>query len=144
MEKLYNRHQNKGTQPTAENLSRALSDVAVGFSRVFILVDALDECQIAESSLVKFVSEILALQSRHNVSLFATSRYSPRLASAFGSSLKQDIRANAEDVHTYPQGHLHELPSFVSQNHNLQKAIIDRITETVDGMYVLCYLGAKR
>lgn len=99
VEKLYNRHQNKGTQPTAEEISRTLSDIAADFSRVFILVDALDECQIAESSLVKFVSEILALQSRHNVSLFATSRYSPRLASAFGGSLKQDIRANFRVVY---------------------------------------------
>lgn len=143
VEKLYNRHQNKGTQPTSEELSRALSDFTASFSRVFILVDALDECQIPESSLIGFLSEIFALQSRLNISLFATSRYSPKPAAAFEDSLKQDIRANGEDVHRYLQGHLHELPSFVSRNHDLQRDIIDRITEAVDGMYVLCYPRVK-
>jgi hypothetical protein len=134
VEKLFGRHQSKGTRPTAEELSRALADVAAGFSRVFVLVDALDEYQPSDRSLDKFLGEIFSLQNSTPVSFFATSRHNPGLAVTFEGCLRQDIRAKDEDVQKYLQGHVYELPSFVSRNADLQREIIDRITQAVDGM----------
>ncbi|PKX93970.1 purine and uridine phosphorylase, partial [Aspergillus novofumigatus IBT 16806] len=41
---LYNQHKTDRTRPSLEEISRTLYSVAVKYSRVFILVDALDEC----------------------------------------------------------------------------------------------------
>ena len=41
---LYDRHRDKRTRPPLEEISRALQSVATVYSRIFIIVDALDEC----------------------------------------------------------------------------------------------------
>jgi Cdc6-like AAA superfamily ATPase len=41
---LYERHKNKRTQPSLEEISKALQSVIAGYSRSFIVIDALDEC----------------------------------------------------------------------------------------------------
>ena len=42
---LYNRHNAKRTRPSFEEISNALDIVAAMYSRIFIIVDALDECR---------------------------------------------------------------------------------------------------
>ena len=42
---LYDTHKEKRTRPSFNEISRALHSVAVMYSRVIIVVDALNECQ---------------------------------------------------------------------------------------------------
>ncbi len=57
---LYDKHRGR-TRPSLDELSRALRAVANLFSRVFIVVDALNECQLSDGSRSKLLGEIFAL-----------------------------------------------------------------------------------
>lgn len=73
------------------------------YSRVFIIIDALDECQASDSSRARFLAEIFNLQARSGVNLFATSRFIPDIVERFKEeeSLLLEIRASDEDVLKY-------------------------------------------
>jgi Cdc6-like AAA superfamily ATPase len=45
---LYQRHQSKRTRPSTDELSGTLQPVLASYSRVFIIIDALDECSISD------------------------------------------------------------------------------------------------
>ncbi|KAF7171886.1 hypothetical protein CNMCM6106_006240 [Aspergillus hiratsukae] len=74
-------------------------------SKVFVLVDALDEYQPSDRSLDKFLGEIFSLQNSTPVSFFATSRHNPGLAVTFEGCLRQDIRAKGSFWRISTLGH---------------------------------------
>ena len=104
------------------------------FSRVFIVVDALDECQRSGGCRTRFLTEISALQTRR-ANIFVTSRFGAEIAERFRGSVSLEIRARPEDVRRYVDGHISHLPSFVGRNPNLQEEIKIEIVKAVDGMY---------
>jgi hypothetical protein len=60
---LYDKHKDKRTKPSFDELSRTLYIVTAMYSRAFIIVDALDECQESDNCRTKFLSEIFNLQA---------------------------------------------------------------------------------
>jgi hypothetical protein len=58
---LYDRHKAKRTQPSLDEISRVLQSVAAIYSRVFLIIDALDECQASDGCRTKFLTEIFNL-----------------------------------------------------------------------------------
>jgi hypothetical protein len=135
---LHDRHKDKRTRPTIDEVLRALQSVSASYSRVFIVVDALDECQASEGCRTRFMSELFNLQTRHGVNILATSRFIPEIVNRFKTEGVEflEIRASNEDVKRYLDGRMGELPSFVQRNTQLQEEIKTQIAEVVDGMYV--------
>lgn len=133
---LYDQHRDKRTRPSFNEISRALQSVAAMCSQVFIVVDALDECQASGGCRTKFLTEIFNLQAKCGAHLFATSRFILEITEVFKSSTSLEIRANRDDVERYLKGHMQQLPSFVRRNQQLQEEIKTGISEAVDGMYV--------
>lgn len=136
---LYDRHKQKKTRPLCDEILGVLQSVVATCPRVFIIVDALDECQTDEGCRARLVSELFRLQTRHSINIFATSRFIPEICDRFKdiSSLSLEIRASPDDVARYVQGHMSHLPSFVQRDKQLQEEITTSISEAVDGMYVL-------
>jgi hypothetical protein len=135
---LYDQHKDKRTRPSVSEFSTALQSVAASYSRVFILVDALDECH--NDCRTELLSVISDLQAKHGINLFATSRLIPEITEKFQQDLRLEIRASQQDVQRYVDGHISKLPSFVRRNSALQKEIGTKISEAIDGMYVALYL----
>lgn len=135
VKELYSRHEKKRSRPSWEEISKALQSAAKSYSRVFILVDALDECQAASGCQMRFLSEIFTLQEKCKVNIFATSRFIPEITRRFEGSVILKIRASVEDVRKYLEGHMFRLPNFVSCNAELREEIKVRIAQSVDGMY---------
>jgi hypothetical protein len=135
---LYNRHKVKGTRPYSE-FSGALQSVAAMYSRVFIVVDALDECQVSDGCRSRFLSEIFSLQAKCGINVFATSRFIPEITEKFNRSTLLEIRASKEDVRKYLDGHIARLPGFVRRSPELQDEIVTEIIRLVDGMYVASF-----
>ena len=106
------------------------------YSRVFIIVDALDECQPFESYRTTFLTEIFNLQAKSRVNIFATSRIIPEITERFEGSVSLEIRASEPDVRRYVDGHISHLPSFVGHRPDLQEEIKAEIVKAVNGMYV--------
>ena len=80
---LYERHKDKRTRPSFDEISKVLHSVVTGYSRAFIIIDALDECQVSDGGRRKFLSEIFNLQAKTGANLFATSRFIPEIMKEF-------------------------------------------------------------
>jgi NACHT domain len=129
---LYNRHKTKGTRPSFIETSNALRSVIAHLSRVFIVIDGLDECDPLTTSPI--LDEFFDIQTTSKLNLLATSRYTPEITARFQNRPTQEIRAAKPDVIAYLSANLKKLPEFVSRKQQLQQAIVNQITDTVDGM----------
>ncbi|UKZ78708.1 hypothetical protein TrVFT333_006454 [Trichoderma virens FT-333] len=137
---LYGSHKAKGTRPSLNKISKELQSIAVLYSKVFIVVDALDECQASDGCRSKFLSEIFNLQEKSGVNLFVTSRFIPEITEKFEESISLEIRASEHDIRRYMDGHISRLPSFVRRNSDLQEEVKIGIASAVDGMFLLAQL----
>jgi hypothetical protein len=133
---LYDKHKKKKTRPSLDEISKAFQSVATLHSRVFIIVDALDECRTSDGCRTEFLTQIFSLQTKLGANIFATSRFLPEITEPFVGSVTLEIRASAEDVGRYVDGYISRLPSFVGRNPDLQEEIRTEIVKAVDGMYV--------
>jgi Cdc6-like AAA superfamily ATPase len=134
---LYNRHEGRQTRPSLDEILGGLHSVAVAYSRVYIVVDALDECQISDGCRQRFLSSLFNLQAKCGANIFATSRPISSIEKEFKGHTKLEIRASEEDVRKYLNGHLFRLPGFVARSPELQEKIKTDIIKAVDGMYVV-------
>jgi len=133
VQSLYKHHKAKRTRPLLDEISKSLQSVVANYSRVFIIVDALDEC--SDGDRRRFLSEIFNIQDKIGVSLFATSRFILDIRQEFeGRSTMLEIRAKDEDVRRYLDGHTSRLPLFVLKSPDLEEEIKTGIIEAVDGM----------
>jgi hypothetical protein len=139
VEELYNRHKTKRTRPSLDEISRSLQTVTTLYSRVFIIVDALDECQISDGCRQRFLSGLFNLQAKCGANLFTTSRPISSIEKEFEGNSKLEIRASEEDVRRYLKGHMFRLPGFVIRSLKLQEKIKTDIVNAIDGMYVIYF-----
>ena len=134
---LYDSHQNKRTRLSFDELSRALQLVGNMYTRVFFVIDALDECQASHNCRKAFLSELFRLQAKCGANLFTTSRFIPEITENFQRSISLEIRASEHDVRRYLDGHMSYLPSFVGRSPDLYEEVKTEIVKVVDGMYVI-------
>ncbi|KAH0533106.1 hypothetical protein TsFJ059_001714 [Trichoderma semiorbis] len=135
---LFKRHQSGRTRPSSDELYKTLQSVIALYSRVFILVDALDEVSNSGNSRVNFLLQLFKIQIESGVNIFATSRHIPEIHEKFEESTVIEVRAHADEVRNY-------LDSQISQS-NLEllnicrEDIKTKITEAVEGMFLLARL----
>jgi hypothetical protein len=138
VKRLHKDHKSKKTRPSIDEISMVLHSVVADYSRAFIIIDALDECQVSGGARAKFLSEIFKLQDKSCASIFATSRFIPDVKGEFErrKSILLEIRASNEDVRRYLDGHRSKLPNFVLKSPDLEEEVKTSIVKAVDGMYV--------
>jgi hypothetical protein len=136
---LYDQHKDKRTRPSVDEILWILQTVAATYSRVFIIVDAIDECQISNGCRQRFLSSLFNLRATCMANLFATSRPILSIEKEFEGHPKLDIRASEEDVRRYLEGQMFRLPGYVARSSELQEEIKTDIINAVDGMYVDCF-----
>jgi Cdc6-like AAA superfamily ATPase len=141
---LYERHKDKRTRPSFDEISKALHSVVAGYKRAFIIIDALDECQSSSGGRTRFLTELFDLQATSGANLLVTSRFIPETVKEFEErSVRLEIRASNDDLQRYLNGHMLKLPSFVSRNTALQNEVKTAIINAVDGMYMLSMLPER-
>jgi Cdc6-like AAA superfamily ATPase len=136
---LYDRHKDKRTRPSLDEILGVLQFVAAAYSRIFLIVDALDECQISDGYRQKFLSGLFDLQEKCGANIFATSRPILSIEKEFEGNTMLEIRASEEDVRRYLEGHMFRLPGFVVRSLELQEEIKTKIVKAVNGMYVVYF-----
>ena len=129
---LYDQHRAKYTRPSLDEISGVLQSVVTMYSRSFIIVDALDECQVSDGSQARFLSELFTLQTQHGVNIFATSRLIPQIMDQFNGSVSLEIRAHDNDVRQYLHDRIVQSESQVLKTYC--EEIETKITSVVDGM----------
>jgi Cdc6-like AAA superfamily ATPase len=132
VERLHQKHASRGTRPSVDDAFSALRDVVAQYPYVFIVVDALDECQ--RETRRQLLSKLLALQKEADVRLIATSRFVPDVEDALRPAIRLEVKASNEDVKQFVVGQISRLPRCVQRNKALQDLVQERVVEAVDGM----------
>lgn len=133
---LHDRHKDKWMRPSFCEVSRTLQSVTALYSRVFVIVDALDEYQLNHGCLTRFLLEISDLQTKYTVNFFATWRIIPEITEKFIGSMVLEVRASEQDVRRYVDGNLPHLLSFTGRSPDLQEEIKTGIVKAANGMCV--------
>lgn len=135
---LYERHRTRRTRPSFDEIVTAFRPTIQFFSRVFIVIDALDEYYVLNNEGHNILlSEVFSLQKHAELNLFATSRFISEITSQFNSCIWKEIRAHNDDILNYVNSWIPKLlRSQISKYPQVQEAIKRDILKAVDGMYV--------
>ncbi|KAN0073009.1 hypothetical protein V8E54_009123 [Elaphomyces granulatus] len=138
---LYDYHAKRGTRPSLGGWSKVLKSEIENYSKVFILIDALDESN--ENSGVRdgFLAEIRKLQP--SIYLLVTSRHITTIEREFENAARVEIRASDEDVRKYLEGRIEResrLKCHVKAHPALREEIVQMIVKKADGMFLLAQL----
>ena len=129
---LYNKHKGKLTRPSLDEISRTLQSVASIYSRVIIIINALNKCQVLDGCRITFLTEIFSLQTKTRANLFMTSRSIPEITERFIGSIIYEIHARDEDVRQYLDGRISQSRHKLLENHS--KEVKTEITKAVNRM----------
>jgi hypothetical protein len=136
---LYENHKTKGTRPSYDEITTALHTTVLHYSKVFVIIDALDECY-TPNDRDKLLSAVFTLQSQAQVNIFATSRFMPEITTQFEGCLSKQIRAQDDDILRYINGRIPKLlRSKISKYPDLQNTIRNEVVKSAEGMYVFSH-----
>lgn len=128
---LYTKRNRDGVRPQLNEISQALRSVMASYSRVYIIFDALDECDT--DCLRKLLSEISNLRHQHPINTFATSRL-VETSGPLEPDVIVEIIAHEGDI----RKHLHNKLLGSNLSSKLTESdcaeIIDHITVAANGM----------
>jgi hypothetical protein len=127
-------HEKHKTRPSLKDLHISLKTAIRMYSKVFIVLDALDEYHAGDSARSYcFLDELLKLQKLARFKIFATTRINSEIISQFEPCLRSEIRAHREDIRTYIHTRMTELRKIKNQP-DLQSKVHETILRSTDGM----------
>jgi Cdc6-like AAA superfamily ATPase len=133
---LYETYKPERTRPTLHDILGILYSIVSEYSRLFVIIDALDECQISENCRNLFLDELFKLQKKALLNLCVTSRDIPEIKERFTDCTVLRIHADKYDVRRYLASHISGLDPFIARIPGLQEKIFSRIISAADGVYV--------
>ncbi|ORX91468.1 hypothetical protein BCR34DRAFT_501433 [Clohesyomyces aquaticus] len=125
---LYDRHVERQSRPPIEEITQAMRLVLERFSRTFVIVDALDECQDTGNHRQRFVAELFSLRASTHINIFVTSRFLADIEKEFEESLTLEIQARDSDIREYLEERLSQAQPFNLLDHAYAQAM-----ERIDG-----------
>ena len=131
---LYEKHVPKGTRPNLGVVSKILKEETDRFEKIYLLVDALDEC--ADNDIEVLIRHLKDLQPK--VILMVTSRPSNVIADLLEGASLLDISANSSDLLAYVTGRINgatRLMWHVRSDATLAEDIKKGVVEAADNMY---------
>lgn len=128
----------RDTKPSFSQVVATVQIVCTSYNTVYIIVDALDECDNTNGTRDLLIQELLSLQKDDatDVRLMFTSRFIPDITQAFGSSPTLEVKASEEDVESFVVGQMPHLPRCVQRDKRLRRMAQNKIVEAVDAMWV--------
>lgn len=139
---LYGLHSFRRTRPSLPEISKLMPSVFSRFSKVFVIIDALDEYPEQDGIRTDLLFEIQKLQITHpSLRLLITSR--PHIVSDielyFKDAVRLDIQASPEDITRYLSNRVRKevrLQRHIAADPSLEATIINTIVEKANGMSV--------
>ena len=134
LEGYYNRHRTSNTDPDPKGAFEVLKAECDNWSRIFIIVDALDECSEKDATRQRLVEGLLSLQGSKRINILVTSRPIPSILCDFEVWERLGIRASSADIQDYLLGQMDRFSKRVVVGKDLQAQIISTIVDAADGM----------
>ena len=135
LQDLYDRHRNQNTSPTLEVLSNALVSLIKSYKRLFIVVDALDECSDETRWGLMEILRCLEPQVR----IMVTSRFLDSIDEELQDFERIEIKANKADLELFIDQHIRKnkhLRKAVEKSSNLSEDIKTAVVKTAEDMYL--------
>ncbi|KAF1954501.1 ankyrin [Byssothecium circinans] len=133
-------HQKNKTRPNPKELLSIFQTAIMVHSKVFIILDALDEYHAGDPGrCLTFLEELIKMQKRARFKLFTTTRINSEIISQFGNCPMIEIRAHDEDIRMYVGTRMPELRK-IKNNLELQDKVYETILNVTDGMFLLARL----
>jgi hypothetical protein len=132
---FHERHIVRSTRPTLSDFINALRADIAKYTKVFVIVDALDEFRDRDQEYL--ITELRSLGP--TVNLMVTSRPLSMIEEQFRGARRLDISANDEDIRKYIESRIpreRRLLQHVRKDGTLLETIIDKVGTTARGMYV--------
>ncbi|KAJ7575157.1 hypothetical protein C8J56DRAFT_802076, partial [Mycena floridula] len=131
-------------RPTVPELMTALRTELQSYSRVYLVVDALDECSNRAQDLFISTEPQQGLRSLpDNVLLLLTSRDMLSISRQFNDETRLNIQAQKTDLEVYIKGRIIEnkrLKGFVETDKFLELEIINEVITKADGSFLQAQL----
>lgn len=116
-----------------EDISVALTATLGEFSRVYIVVDALDEC--SDGTRRELLAHLAEQQRKSELRILATARPTVDFRKEYGGECSElEIKADVTDVKTVLDKLIDKSNSFVRTDKELRKRVMDNVAVAVDGM----------
>ncbi|KAK1252735.1 hypothetical protein MKX08_003922 [Trichoderma sp. CBMAI-0020] len=129
---LYEEYEKSGTLPSLHQITAALHSTTAAYKRIFLIIDALDECQ--ELTQTKLLDQLFILQTDTGANILATSRINDDIKRRFEGCATVAISAADEDVLAYLNGQL-SLRRLGIINENIEEKIKDAVLKAADGSF---------
>ncbi|KAK6533586.1 hypothetical protein TWF694_002523 [Orbilia ellipsospora] len=136
LKELHDEYRKTSLRPSLARILKILESVITFYSTIFIVIDALDECDCWEA----LVRQIFGFQTKTSVRFFATSRFIPEITKTFQGKPTYEIRAREDDLRKYIQTDAQCITNIIGNNPDLLREIEDKILASVDGMFLLAKL----
>lgn len=130
---LYERHRDRNTSPTTDELTQALSTMIESHKEVFCVIDALDECH--ENLRWELIERLESFGPKLRVLI--TSRYMDSIAEDLGTYEQYEIKANKADIELFIEHQLRRnrnLRKIVQRSPSLRDDIKQGVFKTAENM----------
>ncbi|KAI6779138.1 uncharacterized protein J7T54_007593 [Emericellopsis cladophorae] len=119
-----------------EDVSLALTRLLKEFPRVYLIVDALDEC--SDQTRRELLAHLAEQQRKTGLRILATARPTVEFEKEFSIKCQElEIRADVLDVKSVLDTLIDKSTSFVREDEGLRRRVTDNIVFAVDGMFLL-------
>jgi hypothetical protein len=132
---LYNAHHERSTRPLLDEVLKILRSAIAEYSKVYLIVDALDE--YPEAARLELLEHLSAIMTVPTVNLMLTSRPHITLDPFFVDRHTMDIKATENNIRQYIDIHIRKsgrLFKHVRMRPELSEEIKSTILSNVDGM----------
>ncbi|KAH7172885.1 hypothetical protein DER46DRAFT_551413 [Fusarium sp. MPI-SDFR-AT-0072] len=139
--KLHSEYKSRRVEAPPERILSGLESVSGLFSKVFLVVDALDEWQATEHvDLYSLPGELLFLQKKLTINLLTTSRPLPLISNQFGNCPALQIIAQQQDIDAYIDNFRWPESSCIGKIPELRDMVKSIMSQVVRGMFLLARL----
>lgn len=132
---LYAQHIKENTRPSVPDIVSLLQDVVLSYSKVFIIIDALDEYTDADDVRFILLTELKKLQ--HRMCLLVMSRPIPDLEEPLEGATRVNVEASLIDIKNYLLQRLESTRSMqrhLTEEPSLRDKIVSIIVQKIKGM----------
>ncbi|EHK48124.1 hypothetical protein TRIATDRAFT_305868 [Trichoderma atroviride IMI 206040] len=141
LKSLYAQHIKENTRPSVPDIVSLLQDVVLSYSKVFIIIDALDECTDADDVRFILLTELKKLQ--HRMCLLVMSRPIPDLEEPLEGATRVNVEASLIDIKNYLLQRLESTRSMqkhLAEEPSLRDKIVSVIVQKIKGMFLMARL----
>lgn len=140
---LYQKLKGQQRRPQQQELEQALLLVCQHYDRVFVIIDALDECD-AKSHRKSFLKALEILRTNSISSIFITSRsYPDDIKKSLESAPQIIVGANDDDLQRYIEREIENSDNADVINEEFRKEIVMTVSQAAQKMFLLAVLQTQ-